>query len=220
MVYAIAMLVLKLNYKADIIILNQISEPYDVGIYAKGANIMEYLWQIPMLFSSVTFARSLTTKNNQEFSRKVSQLLRVCLVLVSLIAIFLGIFAQPIIVGLFSNEFEPSSTVLQILLPGVVLLTILKVLNMDLAGRGKPWIAIIAMGPALVINIALNYYFIPIYGANGAAFASTISYGIGGILILFLFCKETEQSVLSVLRFTRSDMDLIAKRFGKFSANS
>src|SRR5690606_30819546 len=57
-VYAISLLVINLNYKVVVILLDKLSTPYELGIYSKGAGITEYLWQVPMLFTTIVFARS------------------------------------------------------------------------------------------------------------------------------------------------------------------
>ena len=215
MIYALAVLMLQLNYKIDIILLNKLASSYDVGIYSKGASLMEYLWQIPMLFSAVTFARSAAAKNKADFSRKVTQLLRISLVLVCVAAAVLAIFATLIILTLFGREFQASATVLRVLLPGVVLLTVLKVVNMDLAGRGKPWICIWAMLPALAVNVILNFVLIPPYGANGAALASTVSYFLGGVLTWLVYAKETGQQFRGILMFSSADFYMIYARLVK-----
>src|SRR5690554_2359113 len=148
-VYAISLLVINLNYKTDIIILDELSTPYELGIYSKGSGITQYLWQIPMIFSTIVFARSAVSKNSKAFSLKVAQLLRLSFIAIGLGGIVLYFLSDLIIVGMYGVEFKGSISVLNYLLPGVLILTIYKVMNMDLAGRGKPWISMKAMLPAL-----------------------------------------------------------------------
>ena len=105
--------------------------------------------------------------------------------------------------------------VLNTLLPGVLLLTIFKVINMDLAGKGKPWVSLKAMIPALIINVILNVIFIPKYGATGAALASTISYSKAAILFIFLYSKETKIPVLDIIRYQASDFQPIVQLLKK-----
>src|SRR5690606_27697290 len=95
----------------------------------------------------------------------------------------------------------------QVLLPGVLLLTIFKVLNMDLAGKGKPWVSMKAMIPALIINTILNVLWIPEHGSIGAATSSTISYSIAAILFLYFYSKETKIPIFSILKYSKSDID-------------
>jgi len=206
-IYALSLLIINLNYKVDIILMDKLSTSYELGLYSKGAAITEYLWQIPMLFSTIVFARSASAKNPREFSIKVAQLLRLSFILIGVTSIILWAFSKFIILSMYGNEFFGSISVLNYLLPGVLILTIFKVMNMDLAGRGKPWIAMKAMIPALIINVVLNIFLIPKYGANGSAFSSTVSYTVSGILFLFLYSRETKMSIKEIVVFKKSDFD-------------
>lgn len=208
-VYAIALFVINLNYKIDFILLDKLSNAYELGIYAKGAGITQYLWQIPMLFSTIVFARSAVSKNDKVFSLKVAQLLRVSFVIIGIVSLGLLLFSEWIIVGMYGEQFRESTTVLNYLLPGVLILTIYKVMNMDLAGKGKPWIAMWAMLPSLVINIVMNIILIPEWGADGAAISSTVSYGVAGILFLFFYSKAVNVPVKDILKYKKTDFDPI-----------
>lgn len=208
-IYAVALLVMNLNYRLDIIILDYLSTSAEIGIYSKGSNIIQYLWQIPMLMGTIIFARSSVSKDGLAFSKRVAQLLRLSLIGIILAAIILVVFSDLIVVGLFGEAFRGSVTVLNYLVPGVILLTIFKVMNMDLAGKGKPWISLIVMSPALIINVALNFLLIPRYHANGAAIASSISYACAGIAFLFLYSKTSNVSVREIITYRVSDFDPI-----------
>jgi len=208
-VYAISLLVINLNYKTDIIILDELSTPYELGIYSKGSGITQYLWQIPMIFSTIVFARSAVSKNSKAFSLKVAQLLRLSFIAIGLGGIVLYFLSDLIIVGMYGVEFKGSISVLNYLLPGVLILTIYKVMNMDLAGRGKPWISMKAMLPALVLNILLNIWLIPSMGANGAAVSSTISYSLAGLLFLVFYSKEVSIPIRTIVSLKKSDLDPI-----------
>ena len=162
------------------------SSSFETGIYSKGVSVTEYLWQIPMLLSTVVFARSAVSKDDKAFSIKVAQLLRLSFLAIGLAALVLFLASKFIIVLMYGESFTGSIKVLNTLLPGVLLLTIFKVMNMDLSGQGNPWVSLKAMIPALLINIILNVVFIPKYGAVGAASASTISYSLAAILFIFL----------------------------------
>src|SRR5690606_3210131 len=152
-IYALALFVISLNYKINIIMLEQLSSTDQIGIYAKGVSIVEYLWEVPTLLSTIVFARSASSTDPLGFSRKVAQLLRVCFIVVSLMSVAFFFLSTFIMVTMYGEEFRASSAVQKILLPGILLMTIFKVLNMDLAGKGKPWIAMLAMSPALIINV-------------------------------------------------------------------
>src|SRR5690606_30665608 len=206
-VYAVSLLVINLNYKVDIIILDKLSTPFEMGIYSKGSGIIQYLWQIPMLFSTIVFARSAVSKDDVGFSHKVAQLLRLSFLAIGGASVILILFSDSIIVGMYGEEFRGSVAVLNYLLPGVLILTIYKVMNMDLAGKGKPWVSMQAMLPALFINIILNILFAPKYGANVAAVSSTISYAFAGLLFLWFYSIAVKVPIKTILTYKKSDFD-------------
>lgn len=123
-VYAIALFIINLNYRIDIIILDKLSNPFEMGIYAKGANVSQYLWQIPAILSTIIFARSAVSKNAKQFSLKVAQLLRISFILIGVLSIGLVFIAPILIVAMYGDDFYGSILILQILLPGVLILTI------------------------------------------------------------------------------------------------
>ncbi len=215
-IYALSLFVINLNYKIDIVLLERLSTNSQIGIYAKGVSIVEYMWEVPTLISTIVFARSATSNDPRGFSLKVAQLLRICIVLVLLMSIAFYVLSEFIMVTMYGEAFQESATVQKILLPGILLMTIFKVLNMDLAGKGKPWLAVAAMAPALVINIILNFLWNAKYGANGAAMASTISYSISALLFLIVYSKQVGIPLKEILRFKNSDYNFLKEiKLGK-----
>lgn len=204
-VYATALFIINLNYRIDVILLDKLSNAYELGIYVKSAGITQYLWQIPMFLSTVVFARSAVTKNDKVFSLKVAQLLRVSIIFIGVLSVVLMFLSELIIVGMFGEKFKEGTSVLNYLLPGVIILTVFKVMNMDLAGKGKPWISLKAMLPALLINILLNFLLIPDLGARGAAISSSVSYGVAGILFLYFYSKTVGIPIRIILGYNRND---------------
>lgn len=211
LVYALALLVINLNYRIDVILLDKLSTAFETGIYSKGVSVTEYLWQIPMLLSTVVFARSAVSKNDRDFSLKVAQLLRISILVIGIGALALFFISEQVIVLMYGNAFVNSVLVLNVLLPGVVLLTVFKVINMDLSGKGKPWVSLKAMLPALIINIILNFILIPQQGASGAALASTISYTIAAILFVHFYSKEVSIPIKDILGYKKSDFQPFIK---------
>lgn len=214
-VYAVSLLVINLNYRIDIFLMDRLSTAHELGIYSRGAQLMEYLWEIPMLLSTLVFSGSATAANGRAYSEKVAPLLRISILVVGVLSLILFMYSEQIITLLFGEAFQRSAKVQQILLPGVLLLTVFKVLNMDLAGKGKPWIAIKAMIPALVLNIVLNLLWIPTHGAAGSALASTISYSVAAIIFLFLYARAVDMEVKQIITYKKEDYRLLTRLFTK-----
>lgn len=215
LIFAVALLIINLNYRIDVILIDNLSTSFETGIYSKGVSVTEYLWQIPMLLSTVVFARSAVSKDDKAFSIKVAQLLRLSFLAIGIAALVLFLLSKFIIILMYGEAFSGSIMVLNTLLPGVLLLTIFKVINMDLSGKGKPWVSLKAMIPALLINVVLNIVFIPKHGAVGAALASTISYSLAALLFIFFYSKETKIPVIDIIRYKASDFQPIVQLLKK-----
>ena len=215
LIYALSLLVSMMNYKVDVILLENYSTSHELGIYSKGTSIVQYLWQIPSLFSAIIFARSAVSKDDKAFSIKVSQLLRLSLVVIGVLALLLMVLSKFVILVLFGEKFLDSVAVMQILLPGVVLLTIFKVMNMDLAGKGKPWIAMQSMSVPLVFNVLLNLYLIPKYGSVGAAISSLVTYSMAAFFFLHFYSKATGIKVKDILHFQKADFEPLRALYQK-----
>ncbi|MEW5676329.1 flippase [Flavobacterium enshiense] len=207
LVYALALLVINLNYRVDLFLLENLSTSYELGIYSKGATVVQYLWQIPMLLGVLVYGRSAISKNGLEFSKKVTQLMRLSILIVGGLALVLFVFSKYFILLMFGEKFLDSVAVMQILMPGIVILTIFKVMNVDLDGKGKPWVAIKAMLFPLILNVVCNLYLIPLYGAVGAAMASLISYTVGSVIFIWMYSREIGISVREILTYRMSDFE-------------
>jgi O-antigen/teichoic acid export membrane protein len=71
-----------------------------------------------------------------------------------------------------------------VLLPGVAFMGMQRVCGGPVIRAGRPgrivWINVLS----LAINVTLNLWWIPMWGAAGAAAASTCSYALGAVLFL------------------------------------
>ena len=164
-----------------------------------------------MLFSTVVFARSARAKEDNEFSAKVAQLLRLSLIAIGIVSVILFLFSHFIIISLFGKDFINSVNVLRVLLPGVIVLTFFKVMNMDMAGKGKPWVSMKAMIPALIMNILINILLIPSMGSLGASISSTVSYTLAAVLFVHFYSIQTKISVKTIFAYKRKDFDPLLK---------
>ncbi|GAB5565786.1 MAG: oligosaccharide flippase family protein [Winogradskyella sp.] len=210
-VYAVALMFINLNARLDVILLDSLSTDYETGIYSKGYSVGNYLLQIPWMLNAIVFSRSAVASDDSVFSQKVTQLLRITFLAILCVAFVLFLFSDLIIVTMFGNEFLDSSVVLKYLLLGVLFLSLFKILNQDLAGKGKPWVSMKAMVPGLIVNVLLNYVLIPSFGAVGASIASTISYTLAIILFVYFYSKEVNIPIKNIISYKRSDFQPFIK---------
>ncbi len=208
-VYAITLLILNLNYKIDIVLLERLSSAAEIGQYTTGVNITELIWHLPAAIEVVVFSRSANAANPKDFSNKVAKLMRITFIGAICGGLILFLVAPTLIPMLYGNQFTESGRIVQLLMPGVVAFTIVKVLYMDIAGKGNPSISLLVLIPALIMNIILNLIWIPQYGAKGAALASTISYSISAVGFLFLYARMVDIKVINLIKFQLNDFKFV-----------
>ncbi|WP_198508993.1 oligosaccharide flippase family protein [Bacillus sp. FJAT-44742] len=214
--FALALFILTLNYRVDIIFLEQMTSPESVGIYSIGTNLSELIWKLPAAMGMVLFAKSASSKVGDEktYLRAV-KLLRMSMPLLLCICLLLWIMAPFLVSVIYGEEFISSVEVIRILLPGIFVIVISKILHPDLAGRGFPLYAFwVFVGP-LILNIILNLILIPKYGMSGAAWASTISYSLGGLLFGIVYSRKEQIPLRTVLFLQLSDIKEVINKFKK-----
>jgi len=160
-IYSLALLILNLNYRLGILILAQMSSASEVGIYTVGVGIVEMIWVIPAVLTKVNFTYSALANDIYEHAQKTAKLLRIVLLVGTVACTALFFTVHRLVELIYGAEYLRSATVIQVLLPGVWGLLIFKVLNSDLAGRGRPRIALYVFSATLVINILANFYADP-----------------------------------------------------------
>ena len=208
-VYAMALFIIQLNYRIDILILKFLSNNKEIGFYSLGVSISEQLLQIPMAIGIVVISRSANQSNIPELVKDVGRMLRLGLLIVtgaSLVLFFIVPFAVPLIYG---PAFSKSIMVVQQILPGIIFFVIIRVLCSSLAGLGKPWIILIIFVPALLLNVVLNFLWIPTYGCIGAAWATNVSYISGALVLLIAYARITKTSLLTLILYQKDDFRII-----------
>ncbi|MFA5417110.1 MAG: polysaccharide biosynthesis C-terminal domain-containing protein [Bacteroidales bacterium] len=208
LIFSMSFFVLQLNYRIDILLLEKYSTIHEVGVYSLAAQIGEQLWQIPLAVSIVLFSR-IANSNAKSTPSNILPLTRIVLLLVSVIGIGLFIIAPYLIPLFFGKDFSSSSLMLQIILPGIVAMSVFRVLSGQLAGLGKPHVTLYIFIPALLINISLNLLWIPQYGGKGAALASSASYFLGAIGYWIYYSYLHHQSLLEIVHFRKSDLNIV-----------
>ena len=174
--YALAFLVTRLNHKIDILLLKRMSDLAEVGYYALGANVAETIWQVPIAIGVVLMTRSASHKDQSLATSEVCASLRLSLLVVLGAAVLLYAVAPQLVNFLFGERYAPSVPIIRTILPGILFFVILKIINSQFIGTGKPQLTMVALIPALILNIVLNLLFIPVYNGIGAAMATNISY--------------------------------------------
>lgn len=203
--FSVSFFILQLNYRIDILLLEKLRDATEVGIYSIGASIAEQLWQLPLAVGIVVFSRTANAEDQEEMKQTTGVLLRLAF-LFSLGLALLMFFVVPYLVPLiFGEEYIPSIRIIQLILPGIIMVVMFRILSGHLAGLGRPEVTLYVFLPALILNIILNLLWIPGYGGAGAAMATNVSYTIGSIGYLISYSRILKVPVRDILLVKKSD---------------
>jgi Na+-driven multidrug efflux pump len=78
----------------------------------------------------------------------------------------------------------------------------------DLRGRGRPGLASVLAGLAVLVTIALDLALIPLFGVLGAALASVVAYVVYGLISLVAISRESGIAFSELVIPTRADLAL------------
>lgn len=209
--YAASLVVLMLNYRIMILLLTRLGTLTDVGLYAQAIAIAELIWEVPTMLGALVLSRGVNAKDKMLFSRKVLLLARLALAAAVGLAIMVGVAAEYLFPILYGHGFEQSADICILLLPGIVAFIVFKVLHIDLAGRGKPWVGMIIMVPVLVLNVTLGWVMIVRYGAIGAAVASSACYLVATVGYVILYKRVTGLPMREILLPQPGDLLMIRR---------
>lgn len=204
-----ANLVQLLNYRMDLILIAMFMSSAFVGYYSVSTTIAETLWYFPGAIGTIMFSRT-PGLSSEEANKQTPKICRNTLFITALSALAFLVLGRPLISLLFGPSYLPAFEPLLILLPGNIAFSICKVLSNELLGRGLPRVNAYISLVALVTNVPLLLVFIPLWGVDGAALASTINYLISSAITVYMFNKITNNRTLDVLVIKREDLYMYA----------
>ncbi len=205
LVNAIAIFIMQLNYRIDILMLKKLSTLEQVGFYSLAMQIAEQLLHIPYAIESIVLSRSANTSDDRFVHRTVASIFRVSLIIGLAGGICIFLIAPWLIPLVFGEAFGHSVIMIQVVLPGILVLLGFRILNSRLTGMGKPQIAIYTFLPALILNFILNLFLIPRYGGIGAAWATNVSYAAGSVAFILIYSRMVGMPLREIFRYRLSD---------------
>ncbi|WP_240652692.1 flippase [Rheinheimera riviphila] len=106
------------------------------------------------------------------------------------IAIAMTLTAKWIMLLAYGEKFVESATVLQIHVWAGCFIFVRALISQHLIITGNEPLSLLSHGVGAILNVLLNMWLIPIYGIEGAAWATLISYAYASFFFL-LFAKST-----------------------------
>lgn len=177
------MVLLFLHLRLDMFMLNSMAGASALGIYSLSVTLAE---TVQLGTDSVAIA-ILPRQMGNSLQDAALTALRAARISALISAGFIAAWAIagfPLIVLAFGRPFAAAYLPLLALLPGIAFMGMQRVCGGPVLRSDRPgrivWINVLS----LTCNVALNLWWIPLWGSVGAALASTCSYAFGALLFL------------------------------------
>ena len=196
--------------KIDQVMLKWMIGTEEVGIYAIAASLSEVWYFLPVAIASSFFPKLIKLKNNNSmlFNKRLQQLFDLLFILALGLAIIVTLIAQPLILIFFGEPYQNAAPILMIHIWAAVFIFMRALFSKWIIIENVLIFSIITNGLGALLNILLNYLLIPLYGGEGAAYATLFSYATSSYLSLFLYFKTRPifwmmtKSIFSPLRYS------------------
>jgi O-antigen/teichoic acid export membrane protein len=205
-----------LNYRLDIFFVAYFTKDISqVGCYTLAVSIAQLIWLIPRSISSIILPK-IAAKNDEQSSLSLILLTTYVAKLVSvislLIAITMAILLPKLIPIAYGQEFKNSTPSLLLLLPGTAFFSFTNVMSAYIAGIGKPIVNFYIALLGLIVTIVFDVLLIPYYKIEGAALASTLSYTISTIAVIYWISKQSNLKFSQILIPSYAEIKLVIKK--------
>ena len=173
----------------DQVMLGNLTNSQEVGIYAAAVRFSEIWYFIPMSICSSVFPAIIRAKQRSEgeYNAKIQQLYDFMAWIALIIVIPMTFLANPLVELLLGNEYGAAGNILalHIWAGPFVFLGVARSQWLMTENLTKFQFATTSLGA--LSNILLNFYLIPMYGGFGAAIATVISYAISSHVSSFFY---------------------------------
>ena len=160
--------------KIDQIMLGKMVGDQAVGIYSAATRISEVWYFMPMVIAASVFPSILEAKKQSKalYYERLQSLYSLMVWVSVPISIFITFFARSIVTLLFGDEFKDSSFVLAIHIWTSLFVFLGIVSSKWLIAENLQMLSLQRAAIGVILNIGLNLFLIPLYGAVGAAIAT------------------------------------------------
>jgi len=185
--------------KVDLYMVNFFKGATEAGLYSLVSSFGDVFFLLPYSIAFVILPK-ITSQEDTDKGHSIANYFRFTFYLSLILAVGVALFIKPTIQLLYGPTFLPSAETIIIILPGLICWALVAILGQYFAATSFNVKIIIGWLLAFLLNIVLNYLYIPQYGMKAAAVTSDLSYFFILIYIFILFKKETKIPLKALLK--------------------
>ena len=190
--YMFTAIVISLYMKVDQVMIKEMLGNESVGYYSVAAKLSELWYFLPIIISSSLYpAIENAKKQSQElYYIRLEKLFIVCNIIALSLILPTLLLSDFIVISLYGTAYLSAGNVLMIHIISLLFAFQKVPSEYWVLSENLKYFEVYKTLFGLIINVVLNFYFIRIYGINGAAFATLISMFVAGYFSYALYSKS------------------------------
>jgi O-antigen/teichoic acid export membrane protein len=170
--------------------------------------IAEMTFYVPDSISAMLYP-AISASNRAEADRLAPAVSRMAMLTTFIAAVAVVPAGFVMIWGFLKPEYQAAFPALVVIMPGILALSLSKVLSSYVSGLGRPIATAVAGFANLGVNLVANVLLIPRWGIVGASAASLISYSCHASILLFVSSRWAKVSPLAFIVPRRGEFERI-----------
>ena len=179
-----AQLSLLMLLRVDTIMVEALRGETEVGYYSAAVRVSEVAYFLPMLLAGFILPPLMERKQRDqaEYQKGVADYFGLTVAIMLPVSLGIGLMSDWIVNLLFGQDFIAAKPMLVVHAWALVPFALGIARSQYLTMEKKLWANIPAVVAALIINLVLNWIWIPAHGGLGAAWATLIAYSVAWVL--------------------------------------
>jgi O-antigen/teichoic acid export membrane protein len=161
--------------RLDVAMLPAYVSSASVGIYSVATNISLVVFQLASTFAGLVLPAAASEPERSRI--KIIGSLWAVMAIAAVMAVVLGVFAEPLLNLVYGEDFRGAAESLRLLLPGAVLFAGSSILAAGIYAAGRPLTATLTQLLGMAVTVVGLVAFLSTGGITAAALVSSASYG-------------------------------------------
>ena len=179
------------NYRLGFYFLGYFAGDFSVGVFSIGVTLSESIWIISKSISMVQYSNLVKGKNTEKAWKETLSVSKYSLYF-SLVCVFVVLLLpKQFFVFIFGSEFSEVKSILLLLSPGVLAISVSNVYGHYFSAFGKLKILIAKSIVGVIFTIVLSFLFIPSLQITGACIVSSGAHLASSIVLFWYFFRKT-----------------------------
>lgn len=192
--------------KIDQVMIKELLNASELGHYSAAVKLSSAWYTIPWLITGSIFPALLNAlkKSKKQFNQRFSLLCQGLYLLALSAVLPITFLADWLIAFLYSGKYSQAGLILQIHIWSSLFIFIGYAGAKWLIAKNLQRIALINMSIGALVNVVLNWIFIPKFGIAGAAYVTLISQAVTFLIMPFFFKASRELFILQITAFFKA----------------